>query len=769
MRKVPRPLALALIVAGAVALATLLEAAGSLTGVRAFEDFTLDLRQQTTPESFQAGRGERESEIALVLFDEFSVMDPQDGWDWISPFPRAHLAELIDALSAAGARTIGLDVFLDRLYPGLNEIDGGDDLLRASIERAGNVILVTPVEQTDSGPVVSPPHPFFAEVAAGVGSAELPSSYETFRDGTLLVRSGAGLEPSFAVALYAHARGLDVDSLLDAARLRGRISLPGLPERVGEIPEAWLGADPGSVGPIVPFRIRYHGPPSTVDADGPPGTFQASASGTVIDLALLLPELFRDRIVLLGTGFHAEDRFRTPFFGYRAPPTEEGSTRASGAGGTAAGASGAASEPPAEGEPYGWMYGVEIHANALQNLLDGEYVRPLGAGGRLLLLLLVALASGGVAFWRGAGWGAVAAVFAGAAAWVWAWWAWAGVAYVPGGELFELGQRFVWVPVGAATLAGALSYVASVAYVAVVEGREKRFIKSAFSKHVSPELVDEIAENPALLQLGGQKRHLSLLFSDLSGFTTLSENMDPQDLLSLLNDYLDDMTQIVLDEGGFLDKYIGDAVMAFWNAPRDVPDHADRALRTAVIMQRHMTELNRRWREANPAHEDLSVRIGVHTGEVVVGNVGGEQRFEYSAIGDPVNLAARLEPANKAYDTRTMVSEIALQAGTPGAYRVRELDLIAVKGKAEPVKVYELLELAGQRLAAEKEEGLLRYERGMAAYKRHEWAAARREFEAALVACPDDGPSRIYVGRCAEHLLAPPPPDWDFVVHRTEK
>ena len=204
MKKYGRFLALGLIVTSSVALALVLEAAGGLTGVRQFEDFTLDLRQQTTPESLQPGLGERESDVVLVLFDQHTVMDPVSGWDWISPFPRSHLAAVIDALSTAGARTIGVDVFLDRLYPGLNEIDGGDDLLRAAIERAGNVILVAPVEQTEAGPSVEPPHPFFADVAEDIGSAELPSSFETFRDGTLAVRSGDGLEPSFALATYAH-------------------------------------------------------------------------------------------------------------------------------------------------------------------------------------------------------------------------------------------------------------------------------------------------------------------------------------------------------------------------------------------------------------------------------------------------------------------------------------------------------------------------------------------------------------------------------------
>jgi len=747
MRKHRRLVALALIASSAVLLALALDAAGGLTGLRAFEDFTLDLRQQTTPESFQPGRGERESDVALVLFDEYSVMDTLDGWDWISPFPRAHLADLVEALSSAGARTIGLDVYLDRLFSGLNAIDRGDERLREAIARAGNVILASPVEQTDSGPVMSAPHPYFAEVAADVGSAELPSSFESFRDGTLAVRSGAGLEPSFALALYAHARGLDADSLLRDALAARRVSLPGLPSSVGRIPDAWLEQGEASGGTIVPFRIRYVGPPSSADAEAPPGTFQASASGTVGDLALFAPDLFRDKIVLLGTGFHAEDRFRTPFYSYPAPATEGG----------------------VGGEPYGWMYGVEIHANMLQNMLDEEYVRPTGAAAELLVLLLAAIVAGGVTFWRGAAWGAGAAVVAGLGTLAYAWWAWAGVVYVPGAELLTLGERFRWVPVGAPILSGALSYVGSVAYVAVVEGQDKRRIKGAFAKYVSPDVVDEIAADPAALRLGGQKRPLTILFSDLYGFTTLSENLDPEDLVTLLNDYLDDMTQVVLDEGGTLDKYIGDAVMAFWNAPKAYPDHADRAMRAAVTMQRHMAALNRRWTGAHTGREDLKVRIGIHTGEVVVGNLGGEGRFSYSAIGDAVNLAARLEPANKTYDTLTMVSQATLAAGDATKVRVRELDYVAVKGKEQPVVVYELLELSGVRLPENKEQALHRYEQGIAQYKRHQWAAAKAHFLAALEVDPSDGPSRLYAERCDAHIAHPPPADWDFVVRRHEK
>jgi len=743
VKKYRRSIAYGAIVLSAVVLAAALDAAGGLTGLRAFEDFTLDLRQQTTPESFQAGRGTRQSDVALVLFDEFTVMDAVDGWPWISPFPRAHLAGLIDALSAAGARTIGVDVYLDRLFPGLNEIDRGDELLRDAIRRAGNVILVTPVAQTDSGPVMTPPHRYFAEFAAGVGSAELPASFETFRDGTLAVRSGYGIEPSFALALYAHFRGLDVDSLLGAASEAGRIELPGLPASAGEIPQGWLSDLPQTEGAIVPFRIRYVGPPSVANADGPPGTFQASASGTVPDLASFLPELFRDKVVLLGTGFHEQDRFRTPFYSSRAPDSSE---------------------------PYGWMYGVEVHANALQNMLDAEYVRPTGTGVRLLLMLLVAAVAGGSAFRLGAGSGAVVTLLAAFGVVVLAFWAWAGAVYLPGTEIFTLGTRFRWIPIGAPIVSGLLSYVGAVAYVAVVEGRDKRRIKGAFAKYVSPDVVDEIAEDPDALRLGGQKRELTILFSDLYGFTTLSEKMDPENLVTLLNEYLDDMTQVVLEEGGTLDKYIGDAVMAFWNAPKAYPDHAERAMRAAITMQHHMDALNRRWGGASSAHGDLKVRIGIHTGEVVVGNLGGEGRFSYSAVGDSVNLAARLEPANKTYDTYTMVSEATLQAvGDPDRFRVRELDTVAVKGKSEPAKVYELLELAGVSLPEGKEAALLRYDQGMAAYKRRAWAEAKAHFQAALEAAPDDGPSRLYVARCDENIADPPPPDWDFVVRRQEK
>jgi adenylate cyclase len=318
-------------------------------------------------------------------------------------------------------------------------------------------------------------------------------------------------------------------------------------------------------------------------------------------------------------------------------------------------------------------------------------------------------------------------------------------------------------------LAVAFSYLGSIAYVAVVEGRDKRFIKSAFGKYVSPAVVNTISDNPDTLKLGGAKRELTILFSDLAGFTDLSEKLDPQALVTRINDYLSEMTDLVMAEDGTLDKYIGDAIMAFWNDPLPSPDHADRAIRCAIRMQRKMTEMNARWSSADPASDTMKVRIGINTGTVVVGNVGGKDRFDYSALGDAVNLAARLEPANKSYDTLVMISENTLRAATPSAYRYRELDRIAVKGKLRPVTVYEVVETADTPLPEHREQALRHYDSGLVAYKRRDWELAATYFEAALAADPADGPSSVYLERCREHIANPPPADWDFVVRRTVK
>jgi class 3 adenylate cyclase/CHASE2 domain-containing sensor protein len=733
---------LLLITVGAAVVAQLAWAGSGVTGLERLELLTLDLRQRAAADQLKLTEGD--TEVVIVFFDTASV----NAWHYRSPFPRSHLADLIDALSFAGARTIGVDVFLEKRFPMLNQWDGGDDRLRASIESAGNVVLVSLVEEVDDLPTLVEPDTFFSKVAADVASADLPTPFETQRDGTLAVRSGTGLEPSFALSVFAHSRGIDVDSLLAKGLRQGRISLSGLPKGVGVISRRWWTEDDDG-GFAVDFPLRFVGPPShVVTGEVEIGTFRAISSNSVLGLAYLNSDFFRDKIVLMGTGSHDSDKFRTPFYGtffrdFLGPD--------------------AVLED--EDAQFDYMFGVEIHANAIQNFISGEYIVPLQAGPTWGLLFVASLLAGTLVFWKGAIWGAIAGLLVSVGVYFGAFAAYLGG--LPGGL-----PAYLWIPVITPLLAVWVSYAGSVAYVSIVEGKEKRFIRSAFGKYVSPAVVGEIAEHPESLKLGGQKRPISVLFSDLAGFTTMSEKMEPEELIAHLNEYLTDMTDLVMAEGGTLDKYIGDAIMAFWNAPNEVRDHADRALRCAIFMQRKMQELNARWRdrvESGGETKAMAVRIGVNTGPVVVGNVGGEERFDYSAIGDPVNLGARLEPENKNYGTFTMASEFTMKAADPEGYRVRELDLIAVYGKQEPVKVYEVLEFRGVTFSDEREEALRQYAQGLKVYKTMDWELAAKYFETALEHDPEDGPSRVYLGRCKDNIANPPPADWNFVVRRTVK
>lgn len=715
-------------------------------GLNGVEVQTEGWRQQTTAQD-RGPESENPSEVVLVFFDEDATAE----WPYYSPYPRAILAELIESLTAAGARGIGLDVYLGDLSRDLQS--NGDDRLAAAIEAAGNVVLVAPTIVTDSGPVLAEPHPKFADPAWAVASADLPNAFETVTDAALVTRSGNELRAGFALALYAQHRGLDLDSLLLESRASGQVSLTGLDPSLGQIPESWWEDGAANDDAVLPLSIRFIGPPSDVGMSGRGNilTFPAYSSAYLSTLAIFTPEFFADKTVLLGSGWHDSDKFRTAFSNYRETTVSE---------------EGAVVAPDA----YQWMYGVEVHANVLQNYLDGELLRRASTTVKWIWLILLALFVSVGVFQSGPIVGSSAFLIAILSAVAGSFWAWTGELGVGRGlTLFELDQAYLMLPLVTLTLAPTIAYGLSSAWVALVEGKEKRFIQGAFGKYVSPDVVSQITKNPDALQLGGQKKMLTILFSDLSGFTTLSERLGPQELIAHLNEYLTEMTDIVMDEAGTLDKYIGDAIMAFWNAPAPVEDHADRALRCAVMMQRQMIALNTRWLADDPDAETLVVRIGINSGEVVVGNVGGKNRFDYSAIGDAVNLSARLEPANKSYDTLTMCSEFTLAMTTPGAFRVRELDYIAVKGKLRPVKVYEVLELAGVSLGPEREAALTLFEQGMKRYKNHDWEAAAEDFRAALESHPDDGPSKVYLERSAANVADPPPADWDFVVRRSVK
>jgi adenylate cyclase len=297
-----------------------------------------------------------------------------------------------------------------------------------------------------------------------------------------------------------------------------------------------------------------------------------------------------------------------------------------------------------------------------------------------------------------------------------------------------------------------LTYLGSEAWRNLVVEKKGRQLKKAFSNYVSPDLVREIEKNPDKLVLGGEQRVISILFSDIRGFTTVSESLTPPELVTLLNEYLSPMTRIVLDEKGTLDKFIGDAVMAIFNAPLDVSDHASRACTTAVRMLEELKKLNVGF--AGRKMHTLDIGVGINTGPAIVGNMGADIRFDYTAIGDSVNLASRLEGLNKYYGSHILVSEDTRNQVPDGLFTFREVDRVRVKGKHLPIVMYELM--------IDNLDLLPTFVEGLEKYRNKQFIQAQQLFDQ-LVTEYSDGPSKLYSGRCAEYLETPPPADWDGV------
>jgi len=295
-------------------------------------------------------------------------------------------------------------------------------------------------------------------------------------------------------------------------------------------------------------------------------------------------------------------------------------------------------------------------------------------------------------------------------------------------------------------------------YRALIEEKEKRRVRSAFGQYLSPEVIRRLLLNPQLVE--PRKTEISVMFSDIRGFTTISEKLDAQDLAHFLNLYLSDMTRIVFDRHGTLDKYIGDAVMAFWGAPFEEPGHATRACESSLDMMKRVGELQKQWKAEGKPHLDIG--IGLNTGVASVGNMGSSLRYGYTALGDAVNLSSRLEGLNKDYGTHIIVNESTYKAVKDSNFIFRELDLIRVKGKLQPVTIYELVG-RGSDASAETSELLARFVAARTLFQSRRWQEAQQAFQSILQSNPTDGPSRTYWKRCQEYLFDEPPLNWDGV------
>lgn len=403
--------------------------------------------------------------------------------------------------------------------------------------------------------------------------------------------------------------------------------------------------------------------------------------------------------------------------------------------------------------PFGVSPGVEMHANVISNILNQdtlvkpEWFRMFDMFFILLLGLLFGLVLPRLSAVRG---GIVTLFFF--------------MGYLGVNIYLFVAQHY------AITLLFPLAelvliFISVTIYRYATEEREKRFIKRAFQFYLSPSVIDQLMKDPSKLKLGGERKVLTAFFSDIQGFSSISEKMDPQELVAFLNEYLTDMCDILLRYDATIDKFEGDAIIAFFGAPIDYPDHARRACLCAVEIQERMVVLRRKWTaEGRP---EIFMRIGLNTGEMVVGNMGSAHRMDYTMMGDSVNLAARLEGAGKQYKIYTMVSEYTLAAAGDG-FEIRELDKIRVVGKAQPVKVYELLGLKG-KVPETKLKAVEFFNRGLELYQNRYWLEASAEFRKALEADPTDGPSKVYIARCQEFSENPPPAGWDGVYEMKTK
>ena len=396
--------------------------------------------------------------------------------------------------------------------------------------------------------------------------------------------------------------------------------------------------------------------------------------------------------------------------------------------------------------PLGRDYpGVELHATMLDNLLSGDFMEEVPLWLVILFTLGCCIATGITIRLLSKGvHDAIAAVILLA------------IPFIAGGIYYEINQ---WMPLAVSATGIFFAISGSVVVNYTLEGRQKRYIKNAFKQYLSPAVIERIVANPDKLALGGELRELSIFFSDVQGFTGISERLTPPDLTALLNDYLTAMTDIILAEGGTIDKYEGDAIIAFWNAPLDVPDHARRAVRSALRCGRKLAEMRPRFKER--IGQDIFARIGINTGQVVVGNMGSNQRFDYTFLGDAGNLASRLEGINKQFGTFIMISEYTA-AHVKDECALRELSRVRVVGRTEPLLVYEPLLFDDYEARADI---LKTFDVALQKFYAGDFRESLAIFE---TISDEDAPAGAYAAKCRA-LIDNPPDEWQGVWVMSEK
>jgi adenylate cyclase len=661
-----------------------------------------------------------DSPIVMVAISDEADSEIPEKWPW----PTSVHAKLVENLSRAGAKAILFDViFSNRDIYDLSN----DSLFAEAIQKSGRVVLAGALQSSDNKYSERDIRDFPNEVLLDdnpnpIGLVQTADDIDGF------------------VRVYNIGQVSDGNSYymlgLEALRIYEGLAPEEIPDlnTVTRDSEFRIGKFKIERNNLNSFIINYYGPEetfpvipfdqviddtsyTTVDEEGffEMNLFEDPETQT----GLLYDEVFKDKIVIVGSTMPTlQDFHPTPFTSSDFPRP-----------------------------------GYEIHAHAIQTILDGNYISR--QSGISALLVMMFLAFGMVFFNRrfGAGWGFGLMVVL------------MGVYYFIAVQFFLQLNMFVNVMGVLTTLF--LSQIGTVGYEYINEQREKRRIKGMFSSYVSPTLVDQMVESGEEPTLGGEEQYLTAFFSDIVSFSTFSEKLEPKQLVQLINEYLTSMTDIINDQGGTLDKFIGDAIVAFFGAPVKIEDHALRACVASQLMQMELIELRKKWEKDNWPDIvcNMQHRMGMNTGEMVTGNMGSTRRFNYTMMGDNVNLAARCESGAKQYNVFTMVTESTKQeaekAGRDCVFRL--LDNIVVKGRTQPVKVYEIASLR-----SEASDQLFNcvglYERGMRKYFEQEWDEAIEFFEKSReIERYSMNPSQIFISRCNVMRSNPPGDDWDGV------
>jgi len=553
-----------------------------------------------------------------------------------------------------------------------------------------------------SGPQDDAP---FAEAIRAAGRVVLASDYVFREDAAVRQWLRVDPHPMFRAAGARHGHApfaVDADAVLRRVPTVGDALWRVVLEELAKDNPGVVALDTATDD----MRIRWLGPPHT---------FAYVPFYALLEPEKHLPpdwrELLRDNIVLVGrnlnvigeVGAAAAEMYRTPFF----PVTRE------------------------------FMPRVEAHANLIANMASGSVLREAPASWRHGTLALAALA-GGAAMWR---WHPVRSGVALAAL----------LAALGAGWYALFARMQLWLPAAGAALAPALIYVSQAGLAFFAGQRERARLRGAFAMYLSPALVEEVMARPAGLRLGGERRVITILFSDLAGFTPVAERLAPEEVARIVNRHHSEMTDAIMDHGGMVQKFLGDGILAYFGAPVADERQAGRAVRAALEMQRRMAPLAAEL--AVSRHAELAMRIGIHRGECVVGNMGSSRRFDYAAVGDPVNLASRLEGANKVYGTPILVSEAVAEAAGP-ELRFREVDRIRVKGRTGGVAVYTPCEDA--LLVAASADAL-------AAWRAGDLDAAEAAWKRILEAHPGDAVAALFLARLAVLRAQGLPADWDGI------